>query len=88
MGIAQQNGQRRPELVPDQREKLIPGVAGNLDPPALIARLPAGVLVFEILRGLNPALNDIETQTMVSDGLTAPLHPGAERYYRERGWLD
>jgi hypothetical protein len=25
---------------------------------------------------------------MVSDGLSAPLHEGAARYYRERGWIE
>jgi len=24
---------------------------------------------------------------MIRVGLTAPLHEGAERYYREKGWL-
>jgi hypothetical protein len=24
---------------------------------------------------------------MVKAGLSAPLHPGAERYYKEKGWL-
>jgi TRAP-type uncharacterized transport system substrate-binding protein len=24
---------------------------------------------------------------MVKDGLSAPLHPGAETYYKEKGWL-
>jgi TRAP-type uncharacterized transport system substrate-binding protein len=24
---------------------------------------------------------------MVSDGLSAPLHPGALKYYKEKGWV-
>ena len=24
---------------------------------------------------------------MIKDGLSAPLHPGALRYYQERGWI-
>jgi len=24
---------------------------------------------------------------MVADGLSAPLHEGAARYYREKGWI-
>lgn len=39
------------------------------------------------LRGLNPALAGLDAKAMASDGLTAPLHPGAERYYREAGLL-
>ena len=24
---------------------------------------------------------------MIKDGLSAPLHPGAIKYYKERGWI-
>jgi uncharacterized protein len=24
---------------------------------------------------------------MIKDGLSAPLHPGAIKYYKERGWM-
>ncbi len=34
-----------------------------------------------------PALNGLKPASMIKDGLPAPLHPGAARYYRERGWL-
>jgi TRAP transporter TAXI family solute receptor len=43
---------------------------------------------FDMLRGLEPVLTALEPQAMASDGLAAPLHPGAEAYYRERGWLE
>lgn len=36
---------------------------------------------------LHPALSRLDAKTMVKDGLTAPLHPGALRYYKEKGWL-
>lgn len=39
-------------------------------------------------RGLHPAFANLEPAEMVSDGLSAPLHPGAERYYREAGLID
>lgn len=42
---------------------------------------------FDTLVGLNPALIALDRREMVRRGLTAPLHPGAERYYREQGWL-
>jgi uncharacterized protein len=41
----------------------------------------------EMLRGLDPVLAGLEPEAMVSEGLTAPLHPGAERYYREAGLI-
>ncbi|WP_084327716.1 TAXI family TRAP transporter solute-binding subunit [Salinarimonas rosea] len=42
---------------------------------------------FEDFTALHPALANLDPETMISSGLSAPLHPGAERYYRERGWL-
>ena len=43
---------------------------------------------FEMLRSLHPALAGLDAAAMTREGLSAPLHPGAERYFRERGWLD
>ena len=37
---------------------------------------------------LHPALANLDPAEMVSDGLSAPLHPGSERYFREAGLLD
>ena len=42
----------------------------------------------DTFKGLHPALEILEAQTMVTDGNSAPLHPGAERYYREAGLLE
>lgn len=36
---------------------------------------------------LHPALAILNPQSMIKDGLSAPLHDGAAKYYRERGWL-
>jgi uncharacterized protein len=46
--------------------------------------------VFENLeefRKQHPAFLRLEAEEMIRDGLTAPLHPGALRYYKEKGWL-
>ncbi|RKF20265.1 TAXI family TRAP transporter solute-binding subunit [Alginatibacterium sediminis] len=42
----------------------------------------------EYLKSLHPALGQLSATKMLEDGLSAPLHPGALRYYRERGWID
>ncbi|WIJ26123.1 TAXI family TRAP transporter solute-binding subunit [Devosia sp. RR2S18] len=42
---------------------------------------------FDTFKSLHPALANLSEEDMVVDGLSAPLHAGAERYYRERGWL-
>jgi len=42
---------------------------------------------FATFRRLHPAFAHLQKQQMVSDGLSAPLHAGAIRYYREVGLL-
>jgi TRAP transporter TAXI family solute receptor len=42
---------------------------------------------FERFKGLHPAFASLKEEEMISAGLSAPLHPGAEKYYRERGWI-
>ena len=42
---------------------------------------------FEEFKKLHPAFANLDPKTMVSDGLSAPLHDGAARYYREKGWI-
>lgn len=39
------------------------------------------------LKGENPSFAELNNWDMISAGLTAPLHDGAIRYYRERGWI-
>jgi TRAP transporter TAXI family solute receptor len=38
-------------------------------------------------RALHPAFKNLKEEEMISDGLSAPLHPGAVKYYKERGWM-
>ena len=38
-------------------------------------------------KGLHPALANLDPKGMVTDGNSAPLHAGAERYYREAGLI-
>lgn len=42
---------------------------------------------FEEFRKLHPAFAQLDPKKMVTEGLSAPLHPGALKYYREKGWL-
>ncbi|TDK44492.1 TAXI family TRAP transporter solute-binding subunit [Antarcticimicrobium luteum] len=41
---------------------------------------------FEDFKKLHPAFARLKETEMIRDGLSAPLHPGAEKYYKERGW--
>lgn len=42
---------------------------------------------FDEFKKLHPALANLKPENMVKDGLSAPLHPGAARYYKEKGWM-
>lgn len=42
---------------------------------------------FNTFRKLHPAFANLKEKEMITDGLSAPLHPGAQKYYKERGWL-
>jgi TRAP transporter TAXI family solute receptor len=39
-------------------------------------------------KGLHPAFANLDPAQMANDGLSAPLHPGAERYFREAGLIE
>ena len=42
---------------------------------------------FEDFKKLHPAFNNLVPAEMIKDGLSAPLHDGAAKYYKEMGWL-
>lgn len=42
---------------------------------------------FEDFKKLHPAFANLKQEEMISDGLSAPLHAGAEKYYKEQGWM-
>ncbi|WP_299692658.1 TAXI family TRAP transporter solute-binding subunit [uncultured Tateyamaria sp.] len=42
---------------------------------------------FDDFKKLHPAFGNLTKEQMVKDGLSAPLHPGAEKYYKEAGLL-
>ena len=42
---------------------------------------------FEEFKKLHPAFGNLEPAKMATDGLSAPLHPGAAKFYKEKGWI-
>ena len=42
----------------------------------------------EDFKGLHPAFANLDPAQMVTDGLSAPLHPGAEKAYKELGLMN
>ena len=60
------------------------------------AKVPEGVVYqltkatfdnFAEFKKLHPAFANLKEEEMVKNGLSAPLHAGAEKYYKEKGWL-
>lgn len=42
---------------------------------------------FDAFKKLHPAFSRLVETDMIKDGLSADLHPGAVKYYKERGWM-
>ena len=42
---------------------------------------------FDDFRKQHPAFAPLEKKNMIADGLSAPLHPGAIKYYKEAGLM-
>jgi TRAP transporter TAXI family solute receptor len=60
------------------------------------AKVPADVVYeitkavfenFDEFKKLHPAFAHLDPKEMVKNGLSAPLHEGAVRYYKEKGWM-
>jgi hypothetical protein len=42
---------------------------------------------FEAFRGLHPAFGSLKIEDVIQRNGRVPMHAGALRYYRERGWM-
>ncbi len=42
---------------------------------------------FKSFKKFHPAFKNLKESNMIVDGLAAPLHAGAIKYYKERGWI-
>ena len=61
--------------------------SSGLDPDTVYQVVKAVFGNLERLGEMHPAFAGLEPQKMIAEGLSAPLHEGARRYYVERGWL-
>lgn len=43
---------------------------------------------FDDFKKLHPAFANLKPEEMATAGLSAPLHPGAAKYYKEQGWVE
>jgi TRAP transporter TAXI family solute receptor len=42
---------------------------------------------FDEFKKLHPAFAHLDAKEMIKNGLSAPIHEGALRYYKEKGWM-
>ena len=42
---------------------------------------------FDRFKKMHPAFANLEEAKMIKNNLSAPLHDGAVKYYKERGWM-
>lgn len=57
-------------------------------PEAVVYELTKAVFDnFEEFKKLHPAFGALDPKDMVKNGNSAPLHPGAAKYYKEKGWM-
>lgn len=42
---------------------------------------------FDNFKTLHPVFSTLNPKDLIRSGNSAPLHPGAEKYFRERGWI-
>ena len=62
-------------------------VASAKTPPDTVYQVVKAVFDnFDEFKKLHPALANLTPQAMIKDGLSAPLHDGAVKYYKEKGW--
>jgi hypothetical protein len=61
--------------------------SAKVSPDVVYAVTKAVFENFDEFKKLHPAFAQLDPKAMVSAGLSAPLHEGAARYYREKGWI-
>lgn len=67
--------------------KAVLSTSAKTDPEVVYQLVKSVFDNLERFQRLHPAFKELKAEEMIKVGLSAPLHEGAERYYKERGWL-
>lgn len=67
--------------------KAVLSTSAKTDPEVVYQLVRSVFDNLERFQRLHPAFKELKAEEMIKVGLSAPLHEGAERYYKERGWL-
>lgn len=62
--------------------------SANVSEDVVYAIVSAVFENFDDFKKLHPAFGRLQQSEMIVDGLTAPLHAGAAKYYKEQGWME
>ncbi|MBM3733753.1 MAG: TAXI family TRAP transporter solute-binding subunit [Acidimicrobiia bacterium] len=63
-------------------------VASSKTPAATVYQVVKAVFDnFDEFKKLHPAFGALDAKAMIKDGNSAPLHDGAIKYYKEKGWM-
>ena len=63
-------------------------VASSKTPATMVYQVVKAVFDnFDEFKKLHPAFSHLDPKKMVKDGNSAPLHDGAAKYYKEKGWI-
>lgn len=73
--------------IPSIGGKALLATSSKTDPELVYTLVKSVFENFARFKRLHPAFQNLDEKEMISTGMTAPLHEGAERYYKERGWL-
>ncbi|WP_372873987.1 TAXI family TRAP transporter solute-binding subunit [Pseudomonas sp.] len=73
--------------IPSIGVKAVLSTTAQVDPEVVYQLVKAVFDNLERFKRLHPTFADLKEAEMIEAGLTAPLHDGAVRYYKERGWM-
>lgn len=73
--------------VPSIGGKAVLATSAKTDPEVVYQLVKSVFDNLERFKRLHPAFADLQAEDMIKAGLTAPIHEGALRFYKEKGWL-
>jgi TRAP transporter TAXI family solute receptor len=76
-----------PNPTPSIGGKAVLSTSAKADPEVVYQLVKSVFDNLDRFKRLHPAFADLKEADMIKVGLSAPLHEGAVRYYKERGWM-
>ncbi len=61
--------------------------SSKADPDTIYQVVVAVFDNFDRFKKLHPAFANLKEENMIKNNLSAPLHDGAVKYYKEKGWM-